>query len=358
MSNRPAPGNSQLTLIIVDALRAKRVAVAAVIGVAAGALNFALFPLHHGGDFVQFHYHTRSWLAGNDPYSGGYPIMRATRIVPEPFFYPFPTLFAVAPFAFLSVRFAAAAFISLSSALLALGLLRRSPERLPLFLGAGFFAALVLGQWSPLITATLLFPSLAFLAVLKPNIGLAVTASRMTWVGVVGGGLLLVAGLLVQPNWPAEWLRNLHSMPPHSAPIFLPGGALLLLAAARWRRPEARLLIAMACVPQLMYFADQLPLWMIPRARRESMVLSAVSMLAWAAALIAATKAGRQPPFSSELFVLAGVYLPALIMVLRRPNEGDVPATIERLLVNAPRWLRGRRTGEEIRSIMDGSLHG
>lgn len=325
-----------------DQVQIRNLGAASAISLAAGALSFVLFPLHHGGDFVQFHYHAQSWLAGSDPYAGGYPVMRATRVVPEPLFYPFPTLLAVAPFTLLSVRVATAAFVAVTAALLAFGVVRRSPERLPLFLSAGFFVALVLGQWSPLITATLLLPSVAWLAVLKPNIGLATTAARPTWKGVVGGALLLAGTLAIQPNWPVEWLRNLHSMPPHPAPLFAPGGFLVLLALVRWRRWEARLLVAMACLPQLMYFADQLPLWLIPRSRRESMLLSAISVAAWAAALITATTAGRQPAFSSEIFVLVGVYLPSLWMVLNRPNEGAVPAWTERLALGLPAWLRGR----------------
>lgn len=326
----------------LGASRLGALGAALAIGCVAGVTNFALFQFHHGGDFVQFHYHARSWMSGSDPYAGGYPIMRATRVVPEPLFYPFPTLLAVAPFTLLSVRVATAAFVAVSAGLLAFGLMRRSPERLPLFLGAGFFVALVLGQWSPLVTATLLVPSLAWLAVLKPSIGLATTAARPTWKGVAGGALLLAATLAIQPNWPAEWLRNLRSMPPHPAPLFAPGGVLLVFALLRWRRWEARLLVAMACVPQLMYFADQLPLWLVPRKRRESMLLSATSIAAWAAALITATNAGRQPAFSSEVFVLVGVYLPSLWMVLNRPNEGALPAWTERVASGLPAWLRGR----------------
>lgn len=325
-----------------DPTRLRIVGGAVAIGLVAGVVSLALFPLHHGADFAQFHYHARAWLAGKDPYGGGYPIMRATRVVPEPLFYPFPTLLAVVPFTLLPVGIATATFVGVTSACLAFGVLSRSPERLPLFFGAGFLAAAVLGQWSPVVTATLLIPSLAWLAVLKPNIGLAVTASRPTWIGVLGGALVLGATLAIQPNWPGEWIRNLHAMPGHPTPLLAPGGVVLLLGLARWRRPEARLLVAMSCVPQLMYFADQLPLWLIPQTRRESMLLSATSFIAWTAALITATKAGRQPAFSSETFVLVGVYLPVLLMVLSRPNEGAAPRWLERAASRGPRWLRIR----------------
>jgi hypothetical protein len=115
-------------------------------------------------------------------------------------------------------------------------------------------------------------------------------------------------------------------------PLRLPGGFLILIVLLRWRRPVARLVAAMACVPQLMYFAVQLTLWLVPRTRRETMVLSAVSAGAWIASLIINIQGDRQPAFSSVPYVLVGVYLPAVIMVLRRPNEGSIPEWLERAL--------------------------
>jgi len=314
---------------------------AVLIGLAAGAVSFTLFPITHGADFAQFHYHARQWLAGRDPYAGGFPIMRATRIVPEPLFYPFPTVLAVAPFALAPLRIAATAFVAASTALLAFGLIRHAPHQLPMFLGAGYIVALGLGQWTPLVTATFVVPALAWLAVLKPNIGLATTLAKPTWLGTVGGAALLLVTLALQPNWPGEWIRNLHSMPGHPAPIASPWGFVLLFALARWRRPEARLIAAMAFVPQLMYFCDQLPLWLIPRTRRESMLLSATSVIAWVWAMIAAARAGRQPAFSSDLYVFLGVYLPSLAMVMHRPNQGRVPQAIERRIAWLPRSISG-----------------
>jgi hypothetical protein len=315
-----------------------------LLGAAAGTVSAALFSMTHGADFAQFHYHARVWLEGKDPYAGGFPVMRSTRMVPEPLFYPLPSVVATAPFALLPLRFATAAFIGLCSGLLAFGLVLRAPQKLPLFLGAGFFVALGLGQWSPLMTATVLLPPLAWLAVLKPNLGLAITAAKPTWPGVLGGGGLLLASLALQPNWPAEWVRNLHSMPGHPIPVLEPGGAILLIAVVRWRRAEARLLLTMACVPQLMYFADQLPLWLVPQTRRESMALSATSLIAWLASLEITTRAGRQPAFGSDAFVLVGVYAPVLFMVIRRPNEGQIPIWLERVVSPLPDVLRGRAT--------------
>jgi hypothetical protein len=267
--------------------------------------------------------------------------MRRTRVVPEPFFYPFPSLLVLAPFALLPLRAAMALFVGCSTALLAWGILAKSPERLPMLLGAGFIVAIGLGQWTPLVTATLLIPMLGWLAVVKPNVGLASVGADPSALRILGGGTLLLASLAFQPSWPREWLANLHAMPPHPAPIVLPGGFLALLALMRWRRPEARLLVAMACVPQLMYFADQLPLWLVAKTRRESVLLSATSLVAWAISLQALNRPGGTPAFESDLLVLLGVYAPALVMVLRRRNEGALPAFLERRIARWPAWIRG-----------------
>ena len=68
----------------------------------------------------------------------------------------------------------------------------------------------------------------------------------------------------------------------------------MLLAMLRWRRPEGRLVAAMACVPQTYFSCDQLP--------------------------------------------------PLLVPVIARAcfNEGPAPAWLERQLRRAPRWLAGR----------------
>ena len=45
--------------------------------------------------------------------------------------------------------------------------------------------------------------------------------------------------------------------------------------------------------------------------------------------------------------VLLGVYLPALVILLRRDNRGNVPAPIERVAAHLPSWLRGTREGSK-----------
>lgn len=316
--------------------------IAVGIGFAAATFNWLIYELAGGSDFLIFHFAARVWLSGGNAYAVGIPIPRGGGVVvAEPFYYPFPALVAMAPFAVLQIRVAAATFVGLSATLLAYGFLRRAPEKMPAFLGAGFLVAAAMGQWSPLMTALLLFPTISWLAPIKPNLGVATIIATPSRLAVFGSAGFLIATLAFQPTWPSEWLRNLSSLPSHPAPIFVPGGFVMLLALLRWRRPEARLLAAMACVPQLLYFSDQLPLWLIPERRRESMLLSASSLVAWAAALVFTTRGGLQPAFGSAFYVLAGVYLPALVMVLRRPNFGALPPWAERAAARLPNWIRG-----------------
>jgi hypothetical protein len=289
-------------------------------------------------DFISFHEAARVWLAGGNPYAGGYP---------DPLFYPLPSVVLVAPLAGLPMPIAGAVFVAIGCGLLAYGMTRETWHGLLVMLSANMVMTLGLGQWSPLLTAAVLLPWLAPLRVLKPSIGLALTVGYPTWGAVAGGALLLAASLVVMPTWPAEWLANLRALGPHPPPVMLPGGVLILLALTRWRRPEARLVAAMACVPQIMFFADQLPLWLVPRTDRERHTLLVMGL----AGLIAAVATDDQPTglvFRAAPFVLASCYLPAVVMVLRRPNEGPLPEWMERWLAHprVPAWVRGRAASE------------
>ena len=125
-----------------------------------------------------------------------------------------------------------------------------------------------------------------------------------------------------------------------SVRIIMPGGFLMILAAFRWRQREARFLLAYACVPQLLLFADQLPLMFVARSAREATVLTVGG---WVAAIFwyvqEAYKYGAVS-FAAP-YVLAGCYLPALWIVLRQRNDGAIPVWLERRIAGWPGWLRG-----------------
>jgi hypothetical protein len=122
--------------------------------------------------------------------------------------------------------------------------------------------------------------------------------------------------------WLPHWVAAIRSAG-HFRPYVLHwGGPLLLLAALRWRRREARLLLAFAVVPQTTMIYETLPLLLIPRTRRECILLvtlanaTAVIQLTVIRASSAAEYMWRHGDVALWL-----MYVPALIMVLRRPNE-------------------------------------
>lgn len=304
--------------------------LAIVAGVAAWAFALSLVYMSRRGFYGDFYYPwlaAQHVLAGRSPYlelpgGGVYPTSSA-------FAYPLPTALFAIPFSFLPLPVAGALFFALSSALLAFAVTRDGYWRLPIFLSAPFISAATQAQWSPLIVAAGLLPALGFLAVLKPNIGLAIAAYRPTRRVVIGGSLVLLASLAVAPHWPIEWLRNSTSSGVealHRPPVLETGGVLLLLALLRWRAPEARLLLVMACVPQLLFWNDQLPLMLVARTRREVLlltVLGSVGYMAWELLLAP----GENYGLAAARYIMVFLYLPALVLVLLR-KAAAAPAAL------------------------------
>jgi hypothetical protein len=287
---------------------------------------------------------TRIWLAGADPYAArpytpGWPL-------PDRLFYPGPALVLTTPVAGLSFTAAFVAWGALSGGLLAWALGRAGRDRFLVFTSAPFLLALRVGQWSPLLTAAALTPTLGLLLAAKPTLGAALFAYRPTRRGLWTGTALVALSLVVLPQWPRAWLENVRFVVAHPAPIATPIGAVCLLALARWRQPEARLLIAYACVPQLLMFADQLPLSLVARGHRE---LFGLTLAGWVGVALWFGQAGAFTPddiAAAAPYAAASTYLPALLVVLRRPNVGPAPAWLEDALARRwlPRWLRGTPT--------------
>jgi hypothetical protein len=202
--------------------------------------------------------------------------------------------------------------------------------------------AVVLGQWTPWLVLAVLWPALGFFFAGKPTLGLACFAGRPTVAGFIGGAAITLLSLALWPAWPLGWLRNLGAVIEHPSPIVAPFGPLLGLAALRWRRAEGRLLLAMACMPQLLLFADQLPLMLIARSRREAALLTIGGWVAAVYWFVQESDKFGAVSFAAP-YVLAGCYLPALCIILRQPNHGDVPEWLEQRIASWPAWLRGAR---------------
>lgn len=264
----------------------------------------------------------RILLDGHDPYL----VMQATGAYPfnVGLLYPLPAGLLALPFAPLEPAMAGALFIGLSSALLAWAVAGHAPHRLWLFASAPFAMAALLGQWSPILTAAGLLPALQFAIAAKPNIGLVAWLYRPSWRGAAGAVALGLASLAVLPAWPLEWLDALREAPRYRGPAFSLLGAFTLAAVLRWRRPEGRLMIGMALVPQLALFYDQLPIWLVPGTWRHAALLSLLSWVAWflwyPSSALSSSVAAATP------WILLLIFAPALLMLLALPRDENAPA--------------------------------
>ena len=304
----------------------RRLVIACAIGLLAGALTFVhMGPGRFYGDFFYPWFAARLFQHGYDPYLA----IPGTGIHPlsTPFAYPLPAVLAALPFSWLSFPLGSGLFFGACSAVLAYGLTRDGYYRLPLFLSAPFIGAALQAQWSPLVMIPAVIPALGFLAVLKPNLGLAVAAYRPTWWLLLGCIVLVAISLVIMPIWPLHWWQNVHRLPGHGSALLAPGGLLIVLAALRWRHPDGRLLLMMAIVPQVLFWYDQLPLLLIPRTFRESLILtlaSNVGIAAWGAQYYSARPEVFGP--AAAPYIIGSLYLPALLMVLLR--RGQLPVAL------------------------------
>jgi hypothetical protein len=198
-------------------------------------------------------------------------------------------------------------------------------------------------QLSPLLTAGVLLVGAAPAAVLKPNLGFALLAASPRRSALMASGLtsilLALIAFLAQPEWLARWREALASIAHLRVPALSFGGAFLLLALLRWRRLDARVLLACAVVPHTPSPYDVLPLALVARNLREGLafaLLTYVALTLQIAWMLPAPATDR--PRLGALILNICVYLPALAAVLARPNESDGEA-VDGLL---GRWTRGR----------------
>ncbi len=292
------------------------------------------------------------WLAGRALARRANPYVAIKSDVYTALHYPLPAVVMALPFTALSESFAAAAWTALGFGLLAYFL--TAAEWWPLVGLASLPAvdAAQLAQWSPLLTCIALAPALGFLAIAKPTTGGALVVSyanrvlnKRPLVWSAGIALVVVlAATAIQPDWPWQWVSSVRGAY-HFVPLVLrPGGVLLLAALLKWRRPEARLLTLLALAPQTGAPYDALPLVLALASKREVFVFA---ILSFVFVLLRQTTVGPGGQFTAELahnapYLLATIYLPVLIMILGRPNEGPAPAWVERAVARLPHWLRGR----------------
>ena len=261
-----------------------RVFCAVAAGLLFGVLCHALL-LAWGFD-VQANDFTYPWLGARALLQGHNPYV-AVSSERTPWglglFYPLPAVLIATSVAWLPAHAAGVTFVTVSFAFLALVLTRRGMWRLLVLASAPAFQACISVQWSPLLTAAALFPPVLGIIVAKPNFALPLLAfqsRRAAWYFAgIGAAALLLLSFAVMPAWPTEWvhiLRSNRAAGRYAIPLGTRLGCVVVLAVFRWRRPEARLLLFMACVPQLGFFYDQLVLLLVATTRVE-LLMSAIA---------------------------------------------------------------------------------
>jgi hypothetical protein len=289
-------------------------------------------------DFDQVWAGARALWQGQDPYH--VVGLRGAFLWKWPLYYPMPALLVVAPLGLVPVLAARTLFSGLSASLLAWGATRDGWYRLPIFISVSFLVTVELVQWSSLYAAAFFLPALAVVGSAKPNFGVALGASARTngmlLFLLIGSVTLIVISEMVRPGWQLSWFQSLRAAPHFRPPILRPFGFVLLLAALKWRRPEARWLLALSLVPQPPTFYDQLLLGVVCTTARESLIFAASTVVLF---FYVGFNTPQPDYLSWGRLVGNGTvwicYVPALIMVLRRPNIGRLPGALRR---------RGKRT--------------
>lgn len=326
-----------------------RAVVALLVGVWAVLLMLGFGAVtHRPTDFDVVWHGARLFVDGQDPWLLIGPGRRVDW--PSPLYYPAPALLALAPLGALPLAIARALFVGGSAALLAWAVTRDAWWRLLVFVSVPFLHAAVSGQWSVLVAAAFFLWPLGVLAVLKPTVGLATVAASLSarayLVAAGGGAVLLAASFAIAPDWLSAW-RAATGLAPHmSAPVahWRVGGPLVLLALLRWRRPEARWLVALACVPQSTVPYEAVYHMVMPASRVAALAMTVLSYAAGYAhyrIVQVATSTQHLQYLAGDALVLF-FYLPTLAMVLRRPNEGALPRWLSRV---AARLTRARVRG-------------
>ncbi len=274
-----------------------------------------LLPPPTSSDFDQIWIAARALASGADPYE----VVPRVWFTGYPFYYPLTAAVVGLPFSALPLGWARVVWAAVSGTLLALAAMRWGRGLPAALLSASFLNALVQGQWSPLLTAAAVLPALAWVWAAKPSIGAALFVGFPSRRALIGALALAAIALAAFPSWPVRWVEALRTAE-HVAPVSRPFGLLLLLALLRWRLPEARVMAALACVPQMTGLYETVPLFLIPRNRWEGYALAGSS---YVAAFLQVRYAPRAPGMSLDAvfaqrwpFVLAFVWLPALAMLL------------------------------------------
>lgn len=309
-----------------------RVLAAVALGVLASVVMLVVWATvweGHRSDFDMAWAGARALRAGVDPYVQSYEL--TTPKWPWPLAYPLPAILLSVPLAGLTFVWARVVFLTASIALLAFVLTRRAWWPLVFLVSGPAVFAIMVVQWSPLVTAASLLPFGGVLLACKPNLGLALwcrcrtipEARRIAWAVLA----VYAVTILFWPGWLGSYFVAAGAQP-HVSPLLRPFGWVLLLALLRWRDPDARMLAALAILPQSASFYDALPVLLIAGTAVEGVTLAGLSL----AGFLCWFPSPHGMPYAVSvahgwLWALGTVYLPALVLVLRRRVTGRAAPT-------------------------------
>ncbi|MGH7580167.1 MAG: hypothetical protein ACREM9_08345 [Gemmatimonadales bacterium] len=260
---------------------------------------------------------TRALLRGESPYA-------AIQVPPWPnwLLYPLPAMLVTAPFTYVPLPLARGIFAAIGTVAFTWVITRRHRWTLYFLLSGAMLWSWIVVQWAPLLIASALTPALSWLLAVKPTLGFALWTGWPNRMAVIGGIVFVGLSLLIRPGWIQEWLASV-AKTPHEPHLLRPGGFLLLLGLLRWRRGEGRLLAVLSLVPQTTALYETLPLALLCRNRPQAAGFASLTMLAHLIFLL-----GPQGPWpvGAEYqwwVLLMLVYLPAIVLVLRRKNDAE-----------------------------------
>ena len=303
--------------------RKQRAALALAVAISAALLSLSFWsdPQVQPSDLGQVWAASRALLHGQNPYDVVGP-GRAFEWA-WPLLYPLTAVLTLIPLAWLPLRWTDPLFVALGFGLFAWAVTARR-DTTPALLGLASLPGLMTlqtSQWSPLVTAAALLPSFGWVLIAKPTIGLAFFTAYPRWKTAIGCALMLILSFVVWPGWVPEWLATFDAAPHIIAPVMRPAGFLVLLALLKWKRPEARLLVALACVPHTTVPYETIPLFLVPQTWLQAFAL-------WIGAGLSYVAQAYTGPYFTQLdywtsgakFIVLLMYLPCTVMVLTRPN--------------------------------------
>jgi hypothetical protein len=167
--------------------------------------------------------------------------------------YPFTASLILSPFLLLPLSWVAPVFLACYSGLLAYAILsNKRPWQLLTLLSMPFLSSLHSVQWSPLIMASILSPSLLPITMAKPHLALATLAAGIwTRRTIAVAVAIVVLSLIIYPAWIKDYLQQgAIAAYKGQVSLLIGPGILLLLASVFWRKSDGRFLLAMALIPQ------------------------------------------------------------------------------------------------------------